>query len=195
MTQLKETFNIGLEGHVRILGYENGETIELLNKRNAIHPEHASIVLASALANRSNDGSIYAMHFGTGGATIDSLGNITYASANTTGAADLHVPVYSEVVDDTNGAPTGNQMAVKHITGNLFSDVEIRAVIGTMEPTGQTATSNVNSSNLNSTNFVFDEIGLKTNSGLLFSHIVFSPIEKAANRIIEVIYTIRVTVA
>jgi len=197
MTQLTDHYNIGLEGHVHITSYDanHNDAIVLLNKRNAIHREHASIVIAGALANRSTDGSIYSMHFGTGGATVDPLGGITYASTNTTGAADLHVPVYFEIVDDTLGASSGNQMAVKHINGQLFSDVEVRAVIGQNEPFGQAATDTASGSNINTTQFVFDEIGLKTSSGLLFSHVIFSPIQKAASRVFEIVYTIRVTVS
>ena len=47
-------------------------------------------------------------------------------------------------------------------------------------------------------NFIFDEIGLKSkaatgrNTGLLLTHVVFHPVQKSANRLIQVIYTIRV---
>lgn len=195
MSNLADEMKIGIEGHLRILGYDEGvdEPVELLNKRNAIHREHASILLARAIANREN-GSIYTMHFGTGGATIDPLGNITYATPNTSGSADLNIPAYFEVIDDNEGAPAGNQMAVRHTNGTLFSDVEIRCVIDKNEPFGQSAFDNLGTSNINSSNFVFDEIGLKTEDGLLITHVVFSPIEKSANRIIEVVYTLRITV-
>lgn len=194
MSNLADTFKIGLEGHLRILGYDDSdEPIELLNKRNAIHREHASILIARAVANREN-GSVFTMHFGTGGATIDPLGNISYATPNTTGTADLNVPVYFEVVDDNEGAPGGNQMAVRHTNGTLFSDVEIRCVIDKNEPFGQPSFDNLAATNLNNSNFVFDEIGLKTEDGLLITHVVFSPIEKSANRVVEVVYTLRITV-
>jgi len=196
MSGLSDQFNINLEGHVKITGYDDsGEVVELLNKRNAIHPENASIVIASALANRNDNGGIYSMFFGTGGATIDTLGQITYATPNTTGAASLNNEVYFEVVDDHSAAPTGNQMAVKHTAGALFSDVEIRCVIGASQPTGQSITDNVSGTNVNTAPFVFDEIGLKTSSGLLISHILFSPIEKSYSRIIEIVYTLRVSLA
>ena len=194
MSNLSEQANVGIEGHLRIIGYDESDNpVELLNKRNAIHREHASILLARAIANKEN-GAIYSMHFGSGGATIDPLGNITYATPNTTGSADLNVPAYFEVIDDNGGAPAGNQMAVKHTNGTLFSDVEIRCVIDKNEPFGQAAFDNVAGSNLNASAFVFDEIGLKTEDGLLITHVVFSPIEKSANRVIEVVYTLRITV-
>lgn len=195
MSRLSDQISIGMEGHLLIRGYDDGvdEPIILLNKRNAIHREHASILIARAIANREN-GSIYSMHFGTGGATIDPLGTITYAVPNTTGAADLNVPVYFEVVDDNDGAPSGNQMAVRHINGTLFSDVEIRCVIDKNEPFGQPAFDNISGTDINSSSFVFDEIGLKTEDGLLITHVVFSPIEKSANRVVEVVYTLRITI-
>ena len=219
--QLSDQINIRLEGHVLIREYDdvaglekdrnmecgssfateqlrdnymrNGEGEVLLDQRNAIHDEHASIIIARGLANRDN-GSVYSMHFGTGGATIDPLGNIIFATPNTIGAADLNVPVYFEVVDDTLSAPAGNQMAVRHINGTLFSDVEIRCVIDKDEPFGQQAFDNVGFNINDPSVCVFDEIGLKSQDGLLLTHITFSPIQKSANRIIEVVYTLRVRI-
>jgi hypothetical protein len=201
MTKLSEEFQVKIEGHLKINEYENENDVGcedkvlkvLLNKRNAIHFEHASIIIARGLANREN-GSIYTMHFGTGGATVDPLGNIAFATPNTTGAADLNVPVYFEVVDDTLGAPPGNSMAIRHINGTLFSDVEIRAVLGKNEPFGQAATDSSGSLNINTSPFIFDEIGLKSEDGLLITHVVFSPIQKSANRIVEVVYTLRIRI-
>ncbi len=217
---MSDEMNLRLEGHVLIReygeGYEfwadrereqgefpteaardyamrNGEGKVVLDQRNAIHFEHASIIIARGLANCDN-GSVYSMHFGSGGATIDPLGNIIYATPNTTGAADLNVPTYFEVVDDTQGAPDGNLMAVRHVNGTLFSDVEIRCVIDKDEPFGQQAFDNVGFNINDDTMFVFDEIGLKSQDGLLLTHITFSPIQKAANRIIEVVYTLRVRI-
>lgn len=215
---LSEELTIRLEGHVLIREYDdkvglaedrklecetsfdteqlrdmymrNGQGQVLLDQRNAIHNEHASIILARGLANRDN-GSVYSMHFGSGGATIDPLGDIIFATPNTVGASDLNVPTYFEVVDDTLGAPSGNQMAVRHVNGTLFSDVEIRCVIDKDEPFGQQAFDNVGFNINDASLFIFDEIGLKSQDGLLLTHITFSPIQKSANRIIEVVYTLR----
>lgn len=200
MTQLSDEIKIKIEGHVKIVEYENIEDVGdeskgrvVLDKRNAVHEENASILIARAIANREN-GSIFTMHFGTGGATVDPLGNILFATPNTSGAADLNTPVYFEVVDDNQAAPAGNQMAVRHINGTLFSDVEIRCVIDKNEPFGQAAFDNVGV-NLNTSLFVFDEIGLKTEDDLLVTHVVFTPVEKSANRIFEIVYTLRIRIA
>ena len=201
MNNAQERFNVSMEGHVKIFEYTDASDLGdhskarvIMDKRNAIHQEHASILIARAIANRDN-GSIYSMHFGTGGATIDPLGNIIYATPNTTGAADLNNPVYFEVVDDNEGAPSGNQMAVRHINGTLFSDVEIRCVLDKNEPFGQPVFDNVGNVNINNSTFVFDEIALKTEDGLLITHITFSPVEKSANRIIEIVYTLRISIS
>lgn len=221
MTTFSDQINVRLEGHVLIREYtdmdglladrsaeidanweteqlrdrymRNGHGQVVMDQRNAIHNEHASIIIARGLANRE-DGSVFTMHFGSGGATIDPLGNIIFATPNTTGAADLNIPTYFEVVDDTLGAPPGNQMAVRHINGTLFSDVEIRCVIDKDEPFGQQAFDSVGFNINDDTLFVFDEIGLKSEDGLLLTHITFSPIQKSANRIIEVVYTLRVRI-
>ncbi len=200
MIRFSDQIDLTITGHVKIFEYEDWSGVGTdtgdvkLNRRNAIHPENASIVIARGLGNR-DDGYIHTMHFGTGGATIDPLGNITYVTPNTTGAADLNTPVYFEVVDDNSGAPAGNQIAIRHINGTLFSDVEIRCVIDKNEPFGQPAFDSVGTTNINSSIFVFDEIGLKTKDNLLITHIVFSPLEKSANRIFEIVYVLRVRIS
>jgi len=201
MQCLSEEIVIKLEGHVKINEYLSEDDLQsgavhrvVLNKRNAIHNENASILIARGMADRPG-GSIFTMHFGTGGATIDPLGTIVFATPNTVGAANLNNPVFFEVVDDLQGAPPGNSMAVRHIVGTLFSDVEIRCVLDKNVPFGQAAFDNVGALNVNTSPFVFDEIGLKTDDGLLITHVVFSPVEKSANRILEIVYTIRVRIA
>lgn len=197
---LSDEIKIKLTGHVKIFEYENFEDVGtdrgrvVLDQMNAIHNENASILIARAISNREN-GAIYAMYFGTGGSTVDPTGIIVYADPNVLGAADLNNPVYFEVVDDTRGAPDGNQMAVRHVNGTLVSDVEIRCVIDRNEPFGQPAFDNAGNTGINTSNFIFDEIGLKSEDGMLITHITFSPTEKAANRIFEIVYTIRVRIA
>jgi hypothetical protein len=45
-------------------------------------------------------------------------------------------------------------------------------------------------------NFVFDELGLKSFSssgtGKLLTHVIFHPVQKSLNRLIQIDYTIRV---
>jgi len=41
--------------------------------------------------------------------------------------------------------------------------------------------------------FIFDELGLRTQAGTFLTHVVFHPVQKSANRKIQVLYTIRIT--
>lgn len=202
----REEASLRVEGHVKIYSYEDSpvrdETGKLLDarelrveldKRNAVHDENMSIAIARSMGG-SRDGAVFTMHFGTGGATVDPLGNIIYATPNVQGAADLNTPIFFEVVDQNRGAPPGNQMAVRHINATNFADLEIRCVLDKNTPIGQDAFDN-QALNLTTGAFVFNEIGLKTDDQLLLTHITFSPIQKSANRIFEIIYTLRYRVS
>ena len=65
------------------------------------------------------------------------------------------------------------------------------------EPGGQAAFDN--STNTEGV-YVFDELGIKATpelgesagTGLLLTHVIFHPVQKSLNRIIEVVYTIRI---
>ena len=120
----RSPIGVSIHGHVKILEYQSFADYQqdkisavLLNKRNAVHREHASLLIARTFADRSND-SIYTMAFGDGGATIDPLGNVVLNPTNIVGSADLYHPTYDEVVDDAAGAPEGNSMRYTHVAGN-----------------------------------------------------------------------------
>ena len=63
------------------------------------------------------------------------------------------------------------------------------------EPSGQAVFDN--SQDLNG-DFVFDEMGIKSFStsgegkGKLLTHVIFSPVQKSLNRLIQIDYTIRI---
>lgn len=168
---------------------DDGERTVHVAKRNAVHKEHMSIAIARALAGE-DAGHIYSVHFGTGGATISSTGAITYAEPNVTGASDLHVPTYFELVDTKRGAPEGNLVSYRHVSGLLYSDVVVRATIDKNEPFGQAAFDN-DTLNINN-DFSFDEVALKTSDGLLLSHVIFAPVIKTSNRVYEAVYELRI---
>lgn len=200
MIKHTEFLHVNLKGHVTIRTYgslddlrDQRDAVTLLDKDNAVHFENASILIARGIADRP-DGSIYYMYFGNGGATIDPLGNVVLNPPNITGAADLYNPTYFEAVDDRQGAPAGNMMAVRHVTGTLVSDADIYCVVGINEPFGQNATDTVGSLDLNTQEFSFNEIGLKTQDNLLITHVTFTPVLKDAQRIMEVVYTLVITV-
>jgi len=192
--QSKETTGVHIEGHIKIHNPETGEVF--INKRNAIHYENISIALAQSLAN-SGQGFIYEMAFGNGGTAVDPTGIITYLTANSTGSnASLYNQTYSKVVDDrssNNTDPTRNFIETRHVTGTNYTDVFITCLLDYGEPSGQQAFDNAN--DLNSS-YIFDELGLKsystTGQSLLLTHVIFHPVQKSLNRLIQIDYTVRI---
>lgn len=166
----------------------------LLDQYNAIHPENFAFALAESVGRKPN-GPIYKMVFGNGGTSVNGLGVITYQTPNTVGAsATLYNETYDKIVDDTNSLnldPSRNNIVIDHTTGQLYSDVIVTCTLDYGEPSGQNAFDN--SSSANGT-YVFDELGLENYGGLLLSHIIFSPLEKALDRLIVVQYTIRILI-
>ena len=193
--QLNDMSGLALRGHIKIHDPQSGEIY--VNKSNAIHYENISIALAQSIAD-SGKGFIYKMAFGNGGTTVDPTGIITYLSPNSTGSnASLYNETYSKVVDDNssvNTDPTRNYIETRHVTGTNYTDVFITCLLDYGEPSGQLAFDNVNS---NSNDFVFDELGLQSfegegQTGLLLTHVIFHPVQKSLNRLIQIDYTVRI---
>ena len=132
------------------------------------------------------------MVFGNGAASISNAGTITYLTPNVIGAtASLYNQTYQKIVNDqdsNNPSPLKNNIVASHVNGNLFTDVVVSCTLDAGEPNGQNALDNAVSL---SSPYVFNEIGLKSYSGQLLSHIVFSPMEKSTNRAFQITYTIR----
>ena len=192
--QSKDLTGIHVEGHIKIWNPESEEIY--VNKRNAIHYENISIALADSIAN-SGQGFIYEMAFGNGGTAVDPTGIITYLTPNSTGTnASLYNQTYSKVVDDrsvSNLDPTRNYIETRHVTGVNYTDVFITCLLDYGEPNGQSAFDN---SNDNENSFVFDELGLKsyssTGNSRLLTHVIFHPVQKSLNRLIQIDYTVRI---
>lgn len=182
------------EGHIKIFDPENQEIF--IDKRNAIHYENMSLAMVQSLSNQGL-GTVYQMVFGSGGTTVDPTGLITYLTPNTIGTnSSLYNQTFSKVVDQNaveNNDPTRNKMEVRHVSGATYSDIVISCLLDYGEPDGQEAFDN--SVNLDG-NFVFDELGLKSynpdGEGKLLTHVVFHPVQKSLNRLIQIDYTIRV---
>jgi len=192
--QSKDTTGIHIEGHIKIWNPETNEI--LINKRNAIHYENISIALAKSLAN-SGEGWISEMAFGNGGTAVDPTGIITYLTPNSSGSnASLYNETYSKVVDDrssNNVDPTRNFIETRHVTGTNYTDVFVTCLLDYGEPSNQNAYDNTNN---NSGTYVFDELGLKsystTGQSLLLTHVIFHPVQKSLNRLIQIDYTVRI---
>jgi hypothetical protein len=195
-----ESSGIYIRGHIKIFDPETNEVF--IDKSNAIHYENFSQALAWSIANKGEN-FIYEMNFGNGGTSVDPTGIITYLPTNTTGQnSNLYNPTYSKIVDNTSAAnpdPVNNKMTVTHIPGTVYTDILVSCLLDYGEPDGQLAFDN--SSNLNGA-FVFDELGLRgrstdgsvglTSTGLLLTHVVFMPVQKSLNRLIQIDYTVRV---
>ena len=197
--QEKKPDDIGgvhVQGHIKIFDPESEEVY--VDKRNAIHYENMSEALALSVSNKGT-GYISEMWFGNGGTTVDTTGVITYLPTNTNVQnADLYSPQYYKIVDDTNATntdPTRNKIVVTHTPGFVYTDILVSCLLDYDEPSGQSVFDN--SQDLNG-QFVFDELGLKgysTNgagTGKLLTHVIFSPIQKSLNRLIQIDYTVRI---
>jgi hypothetical protein len=195
MKKPDENGGVQVQGHIKIFDPENGEVF--VNKRNAIHYENMSEALAMSLANKTN-GFVHEMHFGNGGTSVDPTGVITYLPANNTGqSANLYNRTYYKVVDDTsslNTDPVRNKIQVSHTSSLVYTDIVVSCLLDYGEPSGQAAFDNA--SNFEST-YVFDELGLKSwngtvGTGKLLTHVVFHPVQKSLNRLIQIDYTVRI---
>jgi len=194
--QPNETGPFHIEGHIKIFDPESGQVY--INKRNAIHYENMSVAMAQSLAN-SGQGYIYQMAFGNGGTIVDTTGIITYLTPNSVGTnSTLYNETYKKVVDDrsvSNIDPTRNKIETSHLTGTTYTDIVISCLLDYGEPSGQEAFDNAT----NTGDYVFDELGLRgydptstDNKGKLLTHVIFHPVQKSLNRLIQIDYTVRI---
>lgn len=190
---MNETLNVTFRGLLEVWDKSNERL--LVRETNSIHPENMSLALANSLGNKPV-GPIEKMVFGSGGSTVNGVGVITYLSKNVIGTNSLlYNETYSKIVDDNNiqnPDPTRNYIRVFHVDGSIFSDVLTVCTLENDEPSGQRFLDTAENSE---EDFVFDEIGLMNYDGKLLSHVIFSPVQKSSNRIIEIRYNIRVQIA
>ena len=191
---------IYIRGHIKISDPTTGEVF--VDKPNAIHYENMSEAIAYALSNKQQQ-YMYEMHFGNGGSAVDSTGVITYLIPNTNSiTATLYSPTYSKIIDNTdpnNPDPANNKMQIRHVPGNPYSDIIISCLLDYGEPPTQSVFDN--SSTLNDV-YTFDELGIVARSldgtsglastGKLLTHVIFHPVQKCLNRLIQIDYTVRI---
>jgi hypothetical protein len=192
--KIDENQGVYIQGHIKIHDPESGEVI--VDKRNAIHYENMSMSLAESLGN-GGEGWIHQMAFGNGGTSVDPTGIITYLTPNSTGTnASLYNETFQKVVDDrsvSNTDPVRNKIETRHVSGTNYTDVIVTCLLDYGEPAGQDAFDTATSQN---SLYVFDELGLKSysasNNSRLLTHVVFHPVQKSLNRLIQIDYTVRV---
>ena len=191
--------NINVQGWIDILDVETGDLI--LHKKNAIHWENFSQALAQSLCSGplatgdSNNagGFITGIALGNGGTNVGTNGVIIYKTPNYIGSnAGLFNQTYEKVVNQyfgNNIDPANNRLTINHISGKAYTDVIVACQLGYGEPSGQQAFDNTTDFN---GNFVFDELGLVSSGGKLLTHVIFHPVQKSLNRMIEIKYTVRI---
>ena len=191
---MQDTNGVLVQGHIKIYDPESQKVY--INKRNAIHYENMSIAMAESLAN-AGQGFIYEMSFGNGGTSVDPTGIITYLTPNSTGTnASLYNQTYTKVVDDrsvNNTDPVRNKLETRHVSGTNYTDIVVSCLLDYGEPNGQDA---FDTASATDSAYVFDELGLRSfspdGSGKLITHVIFHPVQKSLNRLIQIDYTVRV---
>jgi hypothetical protein len=194
MSKIKENSGVLIQGHIKIHDPESDKIF--VDKRNAIHYENMSVALAESVANQGQ-GFINSMSFGNGGTSVDPTGIITYLTPNSTGTnATLYNQTYTKIVDDrsvSNLDPQRNKIETRHINGTNYTDVVVTCLLDYGEPNGQDA---VDTASVSDSLYVFDELGLVSYSpngtGKLLTHVIFHPVQKSLNRLIQIDYTVRV---
>jgi len=195
-----ELGGINVQGHIKIFDPESGEVY--VNKRNAVHYENISEAIAYSLANKGQS-YIYEMHFGNGGTSVDPTGIINYLPPNVnTSNSNLYNPTFAKIIDNTsalNADPVRNKIEIRHVPGRVYTDIVVSCLIDYGEPSGQSAFDNT--TNFEDT-YTFDELGLKarstdgssglTTTGKLLTHVIFHPVQKSLNRLIQIDYTVRI---
>lgn len=192
---IKEQQSLKMTGHVLITDKIANEVI--VDQHNAVNFEAMSFALALSLARQNVSGTyvgpIKEMVFGNGGTSVNGVGVVTYLDKNVTGLnATLYNQTYSKIVDQNNPQnpnPVDNYMNAVHVSGNLFSDVVVVCTLEFGEPSTQLALDNSTSMN---DSFVFDELGLVNYNGNLLTYVNFHPVQKSANRIFEIQYSLRI---
>lgn len=194
---LHEPSFLSVKGFLKISDVTDSTDIKVLRDiNNAIHYENISVAMVNALSNQKR-GSIYKMSFGNGGTTVDPTGLISYLTPNTVGVnTGLYNKTYEKVVDQNavdNLDPIRNKMEIRHISGATYSDIIITCFLDYGEPVGQEAFDN--SIDMQG-DYVFDELGLRSfdpdGEGKLLTHVIFHPVQKSLNRLIQIDYTIRI---
>jgi hypothetical protein len=191
-----EHAGLNMNGHILIRDKETGE--ELVNKRNAIHYGNMAYIVANAL-NGTDNARVYYMGFGNGGTSVDTTGKIIYKSPRVSEAFQSSASLYSRTYKKIVGASGDATNQIEVITGTSYSDIKVTATLSYSEPADQDL---FDTSTNNDGSYVFDELGLFSyptdpsptdgsdpiDTSRMLTHVVFHPVQKAQNRVIEIIY-------
>jgi hypothetical protein len=190
---VNEHAGIGMNGHILIRDKETGE--EIVNKRNAIHYGNMANIVANAL-NSDDNSKLHFMAFGNGGTSVDTAGKVIYKSPRVSESFEASADLYSRSYNKIISANTATDK-IEVVAGSSFTDLKITCTLGYAEPSDQDL---FDSSTDNDGSYVFDELALfsypsdDTNitTSKMLTHVIFHPVQKSQNRIIEIIYTVRI---
>ncbi len=197
-TMPNEGAKVKMQGHLLIRDAETGE--ELVNKRNAIHFGNMAFVIANAMSYwKTADNGIYHMAFGNGGSDVLNTGEIKYKATNTANIKDdsaaLYNRTYYKIIGKDPNTDTKNNVSIV-TSSSSYTDLKITCTLDFGEPASQTTSDTATSDS--ATDYIFDELGLYAynvsgiGSEYLLTHVIFHPVQKSLNRVIEIVYTIRV---
>ena len=188
--KVDDNAGIKMSGHILIRDAETKE--EIVNKRNAIHYGNMANMIAKALTN-SADSYIHYMAFGNGATSVEAAGKVIYKAPRVSEAYENRATLYSRTFQKVISNNTTTDK-IEIIPGTSYTDLKITCTLGYNEPSAQDT---FDTSTTNDGLYVFDELALlsyatdPTNSTML-THVIFHPVQKSANRTIEIIYTVRV---
>ena len=195
------------KGIVKISDPNTGKVF--VHQENAIHFGNLAWAVTNALQG-SDLGHITYMAFGSGGTSVDSSGNISYRSPNTSNLQDASAEPYQTTYWEDIAA-SGNSITTIAGTSN-FSDLTTTVLIAFGQPNDaapEFPQSDVDTATTTNDTYSFDELALYTGTtmgtlgptfsfapdGRMVTHVVFHPVQKAANRELQIEYTIRVQMA
>lgn len=205
-------------GFATIRDKTTGEIL-LDGKKNAIHLGNLSVAIVEALSGK-NTGFIRYMAFGNGGSLISESGQIVYRTPNVSQIVNRSSSLYNETFKKEIIDVPGNEV-FPVLSNSTYSDINVIVTLGQNEPQTQdnidrqeqlssiTLTEQPGPGNFltyaNSGDAVFDELALycgvpgiagslvnNTSDALLVTHLIFHPIQKSSNRILEIDYTVRI---
>jgi|TARA_B100001093_G_C26636378_1_gene931124 hypothetical protein len=188
--KVDDNAGIKMSGHILIRDAETKE--EIVNKRNAIHYGNMANMIAKALTN-SADSYVHYMAFGNGATSVDAAGKVIYKAPRVSEAYENSASLYSRTFQKVISNNTTTDK-IEIIPGTSYTDLKITCTLGYNEPSAQDT---FDTSTTNDGLYVFDELALlsyatdPTDSTML-THVIFHPVQKSANRTIEIIYTVRV---
>lgn len=169
--------------------------LTILNKKNAIHNGNMVYCMVKQMVgtDSSNTHAIGWFAFGDGGSFVQQTGQITYRPTNTINTRNELADLYSRVFQKKFGDEGANMQISPVIHPKAIADININIILQAGEPFGQLPMDNAVEF---SDRFVFDEIGLFSNAddiqeSYMLTHVVFHPIQKSLNRVIEIDYTLR----